>query len=236
MIHQASDLGRQAVQPWHTSNQARALATRKQAEPRTSGRQTWCRACVEPTAAQMATNVLTLNSMVPTDCTAVAIQSIRSGRNTKTLRRAVPGRRGAASTASRYCRKPAEVKNSDPMKNVTASGRAPTASTYPGTVPSANRNEPTANSTPIHQSRSRGAHHVEPRGFAPCRCLRCARDSQCAITPSGRLRTTKVTNGPNPRSCVVSDCAGIKGLRRPRGGSQLSRMGRPEPGGITRRG
>jgi len=27
------------------------------------------------------------------------------------------------------------------------------------------------------------------------------------------LRTTKVTNGPNPRSCVVSGCAGIKGLR-----------------------
>jgi hypothetical protein len=25
------------------------------------------------------------------------------------------------------------------------------------------------------------------------------------------LRTTKVTNGPNPRSCIVSGCAGIKG-------------------------
>ena len=77
----------------------------------------------EPTVAQIATKVLTLNSTVPTDCTAVASQSIRPGWNTKTLRRAVPGRRSAASTASRYCRKPAEVKNSDPMKNVTASGR-----------------------------------------------------------------------------------------------------------------
>ena len=40
VIHQASDLGRQAVQPWHTSNQASALATRKQTEPRMSRRQT----------------------------------------------------------------------------------------------------------------------------------------------------------------------------------------------------
>ncbi len=236
VIHQPSDLGRQAVQPWHTSNQASALATRKQTEPKTSGRQTWCRACAVPTVAKMAAKVLTLNSRVPTSCTAVACQSIWPGRNTKTFRRAVPGRRGAASTASRYCRKPAEVKNSDPMKNVTASGVAPTAFTYPGTVPSPNRNEPTANSTPIHQSRSCGAHHVEPRGSAPWRCLRCVRDSQCATTPSGRLRTTKVTNGPNPRSCVVSDCAGIKVLQRPGGGSQLPRMGRPRPADITRRG
>jgi hypothetical protein len=129
VIHQASDPGRQAAQPWHTSNQARTLATRKQTEPRTSGRQTWCRACAVPTAAKMAAKVLMLNSRVPASCTAVACQSIWPGRNTKTLRRAASGRRGAASTASRYCRKPAEVKNSDPMKNVTASGTAPTAFT-----------------------------------------------------------------------------------------------------------
>jgi hypothetical protein len=160
----------------------------------------------------MATNVLTLNSMVPIDCTPVASQSIWPGRNTKTFRRDSPGRSGAASTASRYCRKPAEVKNSDPMKNVTASGLAPTASAYAGTVPSAKRNEPIANSTPIHQSRSCGAHHVEPRGGSSDKCLRCERDSQRAIAPSGRLRTTKVTNGPNPRSCVVSASVGIKDL------------------------
>ena len=66
MIHQASELGRQAAQPWHTSNQARTLATRKQTDPKTSGRQTWCRACAVPTAAKMAAQVLTLNSRVPT--------------------------------------------------------------------------------------------------------------------------------------------------------------------------
>jgi hypothetical protein len=181
----------------------------------------------------MATNVLTLNSMVPIDCMPVASQSIWPGRNTKTFRRGAPGRRGAASTASRYCRKPAEVKNSDPMKNVTASGWAPTALAYAGTVPRPNRNEPTANSTPIHQSRSCGAHQVEPRGGAPDRCLRCERDSQRAITPSGRLRMTKVTNGPNPRSVVVSASAGIAG---PVSSRTLQSMCDQRPGGITRRG
>jgi len=40
VIHQASERGRHAVQPWHASNHASALATRKQTEPKTSGRQT----------------------------------------------------------------------------------------------------------------------------------------------------------------------------------------------------
>jgi len=120
------------------------------------------------------------------------------------------------------------VKNSDPMKNVTASGRAPTAVTYPGTVPSPKRNEPTANSTPIHQSRSCGAHQVEPRGAGPDRCLRCERDSQRAITPSGRLRMTKVTNGPKPRSWVVSACSPSS--------RTLQSMGDQGSCGITRHG
>src|ERR1700761_2120215 len=104
VIHQASDLGRQAAQPWQTSNQASALATRKQTEPKTSGRQTWCRACAVPTAAKMAAKVLMLNSRVPTSCTAVACQSIWPGRHTKTLRRAGPARRGAGAAAPRDCR------------------------------------------------------------------------------------------------------------------------------------
>ena len=65
MIHQPSDFGRHAAQPWHASNQASALATRKQTDPKTSGRQTWCRACAVPTAAKMAAKVLMLNSRVP---------------------------------------------------------------------------------------------------------------------------------------------------------------------------
>jgi hypothetical protein len=135
----------------------------------------------------MAANVLTLNSMVPASCAAVASQSVRCGRKTRTFRR---GRSGAASTASRYWRKPAEVKKIDPMKNVTASGPAPTAFAYPGTVPSPNRNEPTANSTPIHQSRSCGAHHVDPCAGAPDKRVRCERASVYSSTARGcgRLR------------------------------------------------
>ena len=47
-----------------------------------------------------------------------------AGRNAKPPAQ-FTGRSGAASTASRYCRKPAEVKNSDPTKNVTASACRP---------------------------------------------------------------------------------------------------------------
>jgi hypothetical protein len=178
----------------------------------------------------MATKVLMLNSRVPIDWMPVASQPIWRGRNTKTLRRGAPGRRGAASTASRYCRKPAVVKNSDPMKNVTASGLSPTAFTYAGTVPSANRIEPIANSTPIHQSRSCGAHQVEPRGSSPDKCLRCERDPQRAITPSGRLRMTKVINGPNLRSCIVSASSGSEGLPSSVTPLTPSENGWPAPG------
>jgi len=127
------------------------------------------------------------------------------------------------------------VKNTDPMKNVTASGVPPTALTYAGTVPSAKRNEPIANSTPIHQSRSCGAHHVEPRGGPWDKCLRCERDSQRAITPSGRLRMMKVTNGPKPRSCVVSASSGSRGLPSSTPRLTPGRMCHRQPAGITRR-
>ena len=40
VIHHDHDRGRQPAQPWQTSNQASALATRKQIEPTASGRHT----------------------------------------------------------------------------------------------------------------------------------------------------------------------------------------------------
>jgi hypothetical protein len=76
------------------------------------------------------------------------------------------------------------VKNSDPAKKVTVSQRAPTALAYPGTAPSANSSDPTANSTAIHQPRAFGAHHVDPAaGFW---CLRWRRDPSRTTVPSGR--------------------------------------------------
>ena len=44
----------------------------------------------------------------------------------------------------------AEVKNSDPTKNVTESASAPTASTNEGAAPRAKQAEPTANRMAIH--------------------------------------------------------------------------------------
>ncbi len=79
VIHQDRSRGRHADQPWQTSYQARTLETRKQAEPIASGRYTcWWAACADRSVT-MATPVLTLKYKVPTNCTAVAHQSIRPG-------------------------------------------------------------------------------------------------------------------------------------------------------------
>jgi hypothetical protein len=79
----------------------------------------------------------------------------------------------------------------------------------PGTAPSANSSEPTANRTAIHQPRARGAHHVDPAARAPGGCLRWSRDSQRATMPSGRSRSTKVTKGPPRPSRPARSCTDI---------------------------
>ena len=101
VIHQDHDRGRHATQPWQTSNQASALATRKQIEPIASGRHTYRSAVCAARSTCMATPVLTLKYRVPTSCTALAHQSIRRGWKTKTRRRDGFCAAGAASTASR---------------------------------------------------------------------------------------------------------------------------------------
>ena len=60
VIHQDHDRGRHATQPWQTSNQASALATRKQIEPMASGRHTYRSALCTVRLTCMATPVLTL--------------------------------------------------------------------------------------------------------------------------------------------------------------------------------
>ena len=62
----------------------------------------------------------------------------------------------------------------------------------------AKQTEPMANRTPIHHAMARGAHQVEPDGVRRG-CLRCQRDSHVTRVPSGRLRISRVTNGPKPR-------------------------------------
>jgi uncharacterized protein HemX len=79
VIHHDQDAGRQAAQPWQASYQASALETRKQTDPIASGRHTcWCAAAADRLAA-IATPQLMLKYKVPTNCTAVAHQSIRPG-------------------------------------------------------------------------------------------------------------------------------------------------------------
>ena len=62
----------------------------------------------------------------------------------------------------------------------------------PGSAPSANSSDPTANRTAIHHPRACGAHHVEPWAELSVRCLRWRRDSQRTTTPSERTWSTKV--------------------------------------------
>ena len=87
MIHQDHDRGCQATQPWQTSNQARALATRKQTEPTASGRHTCRCAAYAVRSAPIATPVLRLKYTVPASWIAVACQWIRRGWKTKNRRR-----------------------------------------------------------------------------------------------------------------------------------------------------
>jgi len=77
------------------------------------------------------------------------------------------------------------VKNSDPTKYVTVSHRDPAELAYPGTYPTANSSDPTANRTAIHQPRARGAHHVDPAAGGS---TWWERDPERTTTPSGRTR------------------------------------------------
>ncbi len=72
--------------------------------------------------------MLQLNHNVPANCTAQASQSRSRGAHTKNRRAVVVGATATASTASRYCRNAAAVKNSDPTKNVREVVRGPVAS------------------------------------------------------------------------------------------------------------
>src|SRR5450755_409593 len=93
------------------------------------------------------------------------------------------------------------------MKKVTASASIPTAEAYPGTAPRANRREPTANKTPIHQPRWWGAHQVDSPLETPV-CFRWRRDSHRSSTSPGRSVSTKVTKGPKPRRRTLTSPAG----------------------------
>ncbi len=105
---------------------ASPLATRKAAEPRASGRHTRWSATSALRFMRTALPVLQLNHSVPANCTAQASQAMFRGAHTQ-KRRLVPCW-PRPSTASRYCRKAADVKNTEPVKNVNDVASRPTAS------------------------------------------------------------------------------------------------------------
>jgi hypothetical protein len=84
-----------------TSANAIALATRKQIEPKAFGVHTRRSVCRVSSPRFIASNVLTLNSSVPTSWTAAASQSGRAGAH-DAGRHPAPAR--SAFTASAYCR------------------------------------------------------------------------------------------------------------------------------------
>ncbi len=167
----------------------------------------------------MAVPVLTLKYTVPTSWIPDAHQSIWCGRQTRIRPQPRVGPAAPASTDSRYWRNPAAVKNTDPTKKVIESERSPTAPAYPGAAPIANRADPTANRTPIHQPRARGSHHVPPWRTVGCPALALRRrDSIRATSPSGRSYSMKVMNGPRPP---------LRPVREPGASSTIERASGP---------
>jgi hypothetical protein len=105
------------------------------------------------------------------------------------------------------------VKNSDPTKNVHASVAAPTAVEYDGTTPSANKNDPIANSTAIHQPSVAGCHQTV-RPVSRSWPLRCLRELHRRRVPSSRRYVSRVTNGPTFECLSASQLSGTrKGAR-----------------------
>lgn len=151
----------------------------------------------------MAASVVTLKNSVPTNCTRLALQSIRPGSHVQKRNRSPAPLVSAWGALSvwRYCRNAALVKKIEPTKKTIASASVPTRSTNPGKGPIVKHSAPMAKSTPIHQPMADGAHQVEPRPASkrPA-CLRWARDDHETSEPSGARNDSRVTNVQTPRA------------------------------------
>ena len=127
-IHQSRDFGCPSVMALLASIHASPLATRNAAEPSASGRHTRWSASAASRFMRTALPVLQLNHRVPANCTAQASQPTSRGAKSQKRRRSGLCSAGRPSTASRYWRNAADVKNTDPRKNVSDVARKPTAS------------------------------------------------------------------------------------------------------------
>ena len=144
-----------------------------------------------------------MKNTVPTSWTPLLHQSMRRGSQATSRNgpREVVAGPGSAFDGLQPLQVAAPVKNKDPTKNTQASACAPTASRKNGSGPSRKHVEPTMKSTAIHQEARCGAHRTcsRPGRVRDNRevCLRCRREDQRTVRPSGCANVTSVANGPD---------------------------------------
>src|SRR5512132_1957655 len=137
-------------------------------------------------------------------------------RGSNVITRSFPRRSagpGSALIVSNHGSAAADVKKIEPTKKTIPSAPEPTSCSKPGNGPTNKHVEPTANRTPIHHDARRGAHQtpVRPGRESLDACLRCVRDDQSAVVPSGRSQVTCVANGPTCRRSVSRQPGGVSG-------------------------
>src|SRR5829696_4958378 len=115
--------------------------TRKQIEPRASGRQTSGSYPAAVAGVSSALKVVTLKNSVPADWTIAAHHA------------ADPPAWWRCPKANALCRAPPSVNRIEPAKKVSASARAPTRSRYPGKGATTKHAEPAAKHAAIQRSR-----------------------------------------------------------------------------------
>src|SRR6478609_10551245 len=116
--------------------------TRKQTDPKASGRQTSLSYSGLVTAVWSARNVVTLKKSVPSDWMTAAHHADRPGPGSDRRRAAV-----------QVCSPPPTVKSTEPTKKVAASATGPTRLRYPGNGPIRKQAEPAANAHAMARSR-----------------------------------------------------------------------------------
>ena len=98
------------------------------------------------------------------------------------------------------------MKKIEPTKNVTPIAGREVEAHCDAIPPATKHSDPIENRTAIHQPRLCGRHQTES---VSCRArLRCARDCQRTSVPSGRRKTSLVTNGPGPSAVTRSQPSG----------------------------
>ena len=158
-ICQSRSRGRNDSQRCSALAKASVLASRKQAEPITSGTHTRTSCSWAVSAWSSATKVLTLKRIVPGNWTAAATQSTRCGsqpRGRSSVRSCLGRPRCGASLAATSCSSAALVKKIEPAAKPKPIHVALDPSAASAGI--RNSSEPSANSAPVHHAIRSGRH------------------------------------------------------------------------------